>query len=103
MKKVLIIAAIAAGAYFLLGKKTDDTATAELPANDTDFFTKYNNKLVVDSVGYWILVKDGKLFTPIDMASLQEWRMENPKNAVEIRLDFPVWEIYNQTKYGGTF
>lgn len=59
MKKVLIIAAIAAGAYFLLGnKKTDDTAAAVTDVNTDNSLENY--LLIESDTGYVFAVKNGK-------------------------------------------
>ncbi len=102
MKKVLIIAAIAAGAYFLLGnKKTDDTVS-EVEAN-SDFFTKYNNQVIADSKGYWMLVKDGKLFSPESLETLQAWQRANPDKPGVIEVAESIWETLAPSNYGGSF
>lgn len=70
---------------------------------NVDVFKKYDNKLVVDSDGYWILIKDGKLLTTKDVNSLNEWRKQNPEISQEINLVFPIWKVLANDTNTGSF
>lgn len=101
MKKVLIIAALLAGGYYLYSQN-NTVDTSDNPAT-TSPLDKYNNQLIVDADGYWMLVKDGKLYTPVDQASLTKWSAENPNQPTALNVAESIWLNYSNDNYGGTF
>lgn len=111
MKKVLIIAAIIGVGYYAFGTKKDAAPISEspiLPGNEIDeiqesIFSLYNNQVIVDKDGYWMLVKDGKLFTPISLETLQAWQNQNSDKPSVVEVKESVWLTYSQTHVGGTF
>lgn len=112
MKKVLIIAALIGVGYYAFGmKKEEFTPISDspiLPIDEIDeiqesVFTKYNNQVIVDKDGYWMLVKDGKLFTPISLETLQAWQNQNSDKPSVVEVKESVWLTYSQTHVGGTF
>lgn len=105
MKKILIVALVAGGLYFAFGRKPKTAEVTEIPESDgeNDIFTKYNNKVIYDKDGYWMLVKDGKLFTTPTLETLQAWQALNPESGDPVEVQSSVWLTYNATNYGGTF
>ena len=101
MKKVLLIGAAALGIYFLTsGKKK----TASLPSNTTaqpTFFQQYEGKLVIDSVGHWMLIKGGKIYTFSSQKGWAKYASENPQHSTPIQVNYPAWEQYATQQIGG--
>ena len=103
MKKVLIIAAVAAGAFFLMsGKKSNSNAGTDAPEDNDSVFTKYDNRIVKDKDGYWILVKDGKLWQASSDNAWFDWLNANPTKPL-VEAAESIWLPYNAEFYGGTF
>lgn len=91
MKKLLVLAVIAGGIwYFTQGKD----ASGEALELEEDFFTKYNNRIVVDSLGRWMLVKDGKLAATRSTETIIAHQQKYPEFAEVINLDWDVWGYY---------
>jgi hypothetical protein len=103
MKKVLLIAAVAAGLYYLTsGKKK--TTTSNLPSNSTaqpTFLEQYEGKLVIDSKGYWMVIKNGKIFTFSNVDGWAKYAQENPQHSTPVKVNFPAWEQYATQQVGG--
>lgn len=108
MKKVLIIAALIGVGYYAFGKKKDAAPTSDspiLPGLDIEesVFTQYDNQVIVDQDGYWMLVKDGKLFTPTSLETLQAWQNQNANKPSVVEVKESVWLTYGQQANGGSF
>jgi len=104
MKKVLILLGlIAVGGYFYSTRKKDSNAVAgdEPMQLQNDFFTQYDNSIVVDKDGMWMVVQNGKIFTFTDQKGLNAWQLANPENATPIVVDFPAWQQYAVNQSGG--
>ena len=102
MKKVLLIAAVAAGLYYLTsGKKK--TTTSNLPSNQTQptFLEQYEGKLVIDSIGHWMVIKNGRIYTFSGVDGWAKYAQENPQHSTPVKVDFPAWEQYATQQVGG--
>ena len=91
MKKGLMIGAallaiVGVAAASNTKKTTSDTSASE------DIFVKYNNELVTDAKGYYMLFQDGKLYSAAE-SDLLAWVAKNPgKPFIQSPLD--IWEYY---------
>lgn len=112
MKKLLIIAGIGLLAYHFkddIFGKTNATADTDetldnAPGIAEDIFVKYDNQQIVDSVGNWMLVKNSKLYLPVNgQESLNKWYAENPNKPQVVKIEQPIWDMYQQTHYGGGY
>ena len=101
MKKVLIIGLLLGAGWYVFGGTKSETTTPIQPTGD--IFQQYNGRVIADKDGYYMLVKEGKLYTPIDLASLQAWQRANPLVADTVIVPVSVWTVYSQEHYGGTF
>ena len=104
-KAILVLAVLGAGyyAYTKYGKseKLDPTdENAEIP---NDIFTLYNNRIIKDKDGYWMLVKDGHLYSPVSIDTVQAWQKANPQNAEIINVQESIWLTYSSDKAAGSF
>jgi len=102
MKKVLLIAAVAAGLYLLTsGKKK--TTTSNLPSNPAQptFLEQYEGKLVIDSIGHWMVIKNGRIYTFSGVDGWAKYAQENPQHSTPVKVDFPAWEQYATQQVGG--
>ncbi len=102
MKKVLLIAAVATGLYFLTsGKKK--TTTSNLPSNQTQptFLEQYEGKLVIDSIGHWMVIKNGRIYTFSGVDGWAKYAAEFPQHNTPITVSFPAWEQYAVNQTGG--
>jgi hypothetical protein len=104
MKKLAIALLVAGGLYYYFTKKKDnDTAPEdEQPQGLLDVFKEFTNQVIVDSDGYWMLVKDGKLYTPKNIEALQAWQAANPTKPGVVEVAQQVW-VLNQDKAAGSF
>lgn len=104
MRNLAIALLVAGGLYYYFAKKKDDnTLGDELAQNELtgDVFRDYNNQVIVDSDGYWMLVKDGKLFSPTSAETLNNWFSANlGKEAITLKQQ--VW-VLNLDKAAGGF
>lgn len=101
MKKVLLIGAAALGIYFLTsGKKKTPT----LPSNTTSqptFFQQYEGKLVIDSNKFWMVIKNGRIYTFTDVKTWGKYAKDNPQHSTPVQVNFPAWEQYATQQIGG--
>jgi hypothetical protein len=105
MKKLAIALLVAGGLYYYFNRKKTDENTPEDEQQDvllTDVFKQYNNQVIVDIDGYWMLVKEGKLYTPKSLETLQAWQTANPTKPGVVEVKYPVW-LVNQDKAAGSF
>ena len=94
MKKVLIIGLLlGAGWYAFAGKK-------DAPADSKDVFVKYNGRIVSDAKGYWMIIRNGKLYS-VKGTSAQDWFDANPNNKEVLSVPENIWEIYSKEHFGG--
>lgn len=104
MRNLAIALLVAGGLYYYFAqKKNDDTTEDEKAQTEPagDVFRDYNNQVIVDSDGYWMLVKDGKLFTPTSAETLNDWFSANiGKEAITLKQQ--VW-VLNLDKAAGSF
>lgn len=116
MKKVLILAALAFGAYRFLGQEKAPATTPGPILEEDDapqgssqgapdaasFFRTYDKKVVIDAKNYYMLVKDGKLYTPTNIDSLVAYEKANPGS--QVKVSFDAWEPFaNSSTVGGSF
>ena len=113
MKKILILGALAGVGYYFYTKKTKEVIappkeeTFPIPVSEPGLnpaiFDTYTNQVIEDADGYWMLVKDGRLYTPISIDSLIAWQKNNPDKPKSVKVTERVWINYGNTHQGGTF
>lgn len=124
MKKILLLAAAAAAYYaYKQQNQTKDEVDftpdinpvpGPMPisdyldeANQADIvFKMYDNQVIEDANGYWMLVKNGKLYSPLNENTLIAWQRQNPNKPGVIQVDFSVWEHFANNGadvFGGSF
>lgn len=98
MKKILLLGGVAILAYTykdkLFGSSASGGTTTPQPES-SDIFVKYNNRIVADATGKWMLIKDGKIYGPNGQASLDNWYAANPGKDV-IMAPEDIWVYYAQ-------
>jgi hypothetical protein len=105
MKKLAIALLVAGGIYYYFNRKKTDENTPEKEQPQgllVDVFREYNNQVISDIDGYWMLVKDGKLYTPKSFQTLQAWQAANPLKPGVVEVKQQVW-VLNQDKAAGSF
>ena len=113
MKKILIFGLLLGTGYYVYSKSKNPIASTNthpgglLPPDEDGFIknvqTPYEGRVIVDKDGYWMLVKNGKLKTPTDLASLQKWQKENPTVADAVNVNTSVWLTYSEKHSEGSF
>lgn len=101
-KPIILIGALVLGvlAYnHLYGNTTSTTTTT----TTDDVFKKYDNQIIEDADGYWMLVKDGKLFTPTSITTVQAWQNANPTKPGVVKVNTKVWDTYGQAYFDGKY
>jgi hypothetical protein len=100
MKKAVIGLLVLGGLYFAFAKPKSATSVAQIDETNNDVFAKYNNRIVVDANGYWMIIRDGKYFG-IAGDTVQDWQNANPSNIEPIKVNEDIWIAYND-RFGGT-
>lgn len=115
MKKILFIAALLGVGYYTFANKKTETQEQENPgfepADETPidgalpaFFAKYNGRVVDDVNGKYMLILDGRLYSPKSLETLIEWQKRNPLMAETLKVAEEIWTAQNVNDYyGGTF
>lgn len=98
MKKVLLIGLLLGVGYYAFGKKSNDLSNENIGENN-DIFVKYNNRIVSDINGYWMIIRDGKIFS-VKGGTVQDWYNANPTNTEVVNAPEDIWIAYNDY-YGG--
>lgn len=98
MKKVLLLVGIFAVGYYAFGNKSNAPANEMIEQNE-DIFVKYNNRIVSDINGYWMIIRDGKIFSAKG-GTVQDWYDANPTNTEIVNAPEDIWIAYNDY-YGG--
>ncbi len=96
MKKGALLLGLLAIGGIAYAATSGGTANAQVGASDggaQDIFTLYNDRILVDKKGYWMLVKDGKLFLPDGQPSLDRYFASHP-GVAQVNVDYDVWENY---------
>ena len=102
MKKILIPALILGAIYFAYkSNKTKTLPTNTNPTTSSDVFVKYNGHIVTDAKGYWMIIRDGKLYNIKQNGTVQDWLNANPSNQEVVTAPENIWETYVGTNYGG--
>lgn len=116
MKKVLIIGLILGIGFYAYSK----TKTEELPnqsdgipteteedviagEDNSNILSRYENRIIADKDGFYMLVKNNKLFNPIDEDSIKAWQQANPTVADVLQVSESIWKIFSNSNYGGKF
>lgn len=104
MKKVLIFGAL--GLALFLGVKAMNkpaTTTTDSQGSD-DIFATYDNYLLQDKDGYWMVVKNGKIYNPATDQDFFDWQTNHPGRVFPTQVPVSIWTVYSNTdQYGGTF
>ena len=105
MNKNLILGLAVAGAlYWQFGRKKGEPESTESYEGSPiisptiingDTFAKYNNRVLVDANGFWMLIKNGKIYSPIDQSSLDKYSRENP-NLPFLTVNEDIWKYYSE-------
>ncbi len=68
----------------------------EIPENKNlsyeELFKQYNNRLVIDSSGMEMLVKDGKFKFPADENAINNFKKNNPKYKNRVKINQVLWD-----------
>ena len=57
-----------------------------------ELFKLYNNRLVIDSSGMEMLVKDGKFKFPADENAINNFKKNNPKYKNRVKINQVLWD-----------
>lgn len=57
-----------------------------------DIFKKYNNKIIIDKNGQYMLVKDGKFMFPLNENAVKNYKKNHPIHAKEIKFTKKLWD-----------
>lgn len=101
MKKVILLTAIGIGAYFLLTGKKEGADTSN---NSNDDFVRYNQKIVIDADGNWMIFFDGKIYTLENESAIGRFFAKYPGTPVENNTS--LWKHYaalDNRLFAGTF
>jgi hypothetical protein len=105
MNKLLIGAALLGLTFVAVKAATPKNAAPSnenqlpiAPANPTsgDLLVKYNNRIVVDKNGYWMLIKDGRIYPPKDQASILAYQTANPQFKEVLKVTDDIWMFYSK-------
>jgi lipopolysaccharide export system protein LptA len=83
--------------------------TADLKTINTalydEIFKKYNNKIIIDKSGQYMLVKNGKFKFPLNGFSVKNYKAQYPAHAKEIKISKKLWDntMLNGPYDGGSF
>lgn len=105
MKKALIVLALLGIGFWVYSKNQKPvTPILEDDANVIlgDFYPQFNNRVVIDADGRWMLIKDGKIYAPTSIESFHAWQAANPTIAETITSTESIWNN-NQDRFAGTF
>lgn len=111
MNKKIILGLVIGGAlYYQFGRKKDEAETTESQegspiVSNSDIFSKYENRVLADSNGYWMLIKNGKIFSPTDQNSLNTYAKANPSLPF-LTVNEDIWKYYAENfpqVFGGAF
>ena len=107
MKNILIFGALGLALYYGAKalKNPDKTEVSDdMQLSEIDqILKKYNGYQIVDKDGYWMVVKNGKLFSPADEAAFYAWQKNNPEKIFPDTVPVSVWALYSEKYYGGQF
>ncbi|MBS1534964.1 MAG: hypothetical protein JST78_07790 [Bacteroidetes bacterium] len=65
---------------------------SELKNTFSEIFNKYNNKIIVDKNGQYMLAKDGKFMFPLTQFSVQNYKNQHPEHSKEIKFNKKLWD-----------
>lgn len=71
-------------------EEIETTATKDLTY--TELFKLYNNRLVIDTKGMELLVKDGKFKFPSDENAINNFKKNNPKYKNRVKINQVLWD-----------
>lgn len=117
MRKFILGALLLGAAYWGIkqyNKQKNDTlppVPAQPKANPSpktvdDPLVRYDNRIVEDAKGYWMLIKGGMIYTPTNLDSIKAYQTANPEYAEVLKVPESIWETYNvpgSTVIGGSF
>ena len=94
MNKLIILGIVGAAYLFSKNKKTEEP-------KETSFFEEFNNKIIIDINNRVLVVIDGKIYIFTNEQSLKKWQIDNPENAVILKLNHQIWEEFAIPQAGG--
>jgi len=114
-RKLILALAIGGAIYYQFGRKKGEGSTASdtspdiiMPPNadsGQSIFTKYDNRIVADMNGYWMLIKKGKIYSPTNQASLDSYVASNP-GIPFLTVNEDIWKYHSENfpeVFGGAF
>lgn len=104
LKKVLLLGALIGAGFYVFGNNKSGSTTTGTQSGTDDVLSTYDNYLLEDKDGYWMVVKNGKVYNPATEKDFYDWQTNNPGRVYPTQLPISIWTVYaNTDAYGGTF